>query len=246
MSEIRRRSWGSWFEDHIYCRGSWVRGPVREGEAHPLAHIKGAQCHEWLRADCAALELARQEREDSIIASITNISSASLVAIPGLIFGVGTMLPEFRTGWALYSGLAGFGLALALAFLEQIASSSAYRKQADIARAYYHKQSATRSDDKSVKFVNRLRNSAILVFGMALLLSAYGLTQLRRSEDVKLSQTNTTASPATSAATFAAATSAASSASAAASTTDTRDVWRPRNTKVGTGERPTATTEAVN
>jgi drug/metabolite transporter (DMT)-like permease len=173
------------------------------------------QCHEWMRQECAALNLARQQREDAIVTSVTNISSAALLAIPGLLFSKGLRLPEFGEGWALYVGFACFGMALTLAFLEQILSSSAYRKQAEITQKYYRLESEDQDDKPSVRRVNNARQACVYVFGAALAFSALGLSQIR-SEDHGQSTV-----PSSSAA---AAAAAAAAASAAATTTPTPTV----------------------
>lgn len=79
-----RLSWSPWFEERLRSRGSHVRGDYTE-DPHPIAHISGIQCYEWMREECAALDLARQQREDNVVSLVTTISATALLGIPGLL-----------------------------------------------------------------------------------------------------------------------------------------------------------------
>jgi hypothetical protein len=195
MTHSSRRSWQPWFNARLAWRGSRIRGDNCDDEPHPMRHIDALQCHEWMLTECAALDLARQQREDNVVSSIITISSAALLAIPGLFFGKDTRLPSISDGWALYSGFGFFALGLAFAFAEQILSSSAYKRQVAISRAWYRLESTEQSDEKSVSRVGRARLACIASFAIALSFSALGLSQVRSSEhgQSSLSATATTA-----------------------------------------------------
>ena len=213
----RRRSWQPWFVERLAWRGSRIRGNHSEDEPHPLQHITALQCHEWMLRDCAALELARQQREDGVITTVTNISSGALLAIPGLLFSKGLELPPFFDNQALYIGFTCFGIALASAITEQIMSRAAYKRQADISKAYHRLESTIQSDIKSVGRVEFTRNSSILFFAAALLLSAYGLTQLRSTNHGQSTVTPASTTTTTTTTTPAAATTTPAAAAPAAS-----------------------------
>src|SRR4051794_31063531 len=110
----------------------WRDGRGRERKQsgpHPMAHVDPDRCYEWMRADCAALKASRQSREDAVVATITQVSSAALLGIPGLLFGAKTPLPALAKAPLLYSGILLFLLTVFAALLEQYLSSVAYRRQ---------------------------------------------------------------------------------------------------------------------
>jgi hypothetical protein len=170
--------------------------------------------------ESASLHLARQQREDALVSTVTTISSAALVAIPGLFLTKGISFPNLISGGVLYFGFLCFGLSLFLAFLEQFLSAKAYQKQIEITQAYYRLESEEQEDKVAVKRLSFIRNLCLIVFFVAIIFTAIGLSQIGSSLDGKSATTSTTsattaASASASAAAAAAAASAASAASAA-------------------------------
>jgi hypothetical protein len=145
------------------------------GEEHPLSHVDSLRAYEWMLAECAALNANRQARQDSIISTVTQISSAALLAIPGLFFAKDSRFPEFRHDPFLYVGLLLFLGALAAAMAEQHFSAVAHEKQIEICQAYYTKQSSTKEDVQSRRHVQWVRRGAYFLFGTALLVSSLAL-----------------------------------------------------------------------
>jgi hypothetical protein len=241
----RRASWKPWFEERIDWRGSHARGNACEGEPHPMRHISALQCHEWMLRDCAALELARQQREDSIVATITNVSAAALLAIPGLLFSKDLILPSFEEGSVLYLGYTCFLLAFSLAVLEQVFSTSAYEIQADISKAYYRLESLNQSDSYAVWKVTFTRKLCIWSFCLALLLSAIGFGQVRSNNNGR-PDTPAASTPAAAPSTAAAApsTAAAAPSTAAAASTSNDGGLRERS-EVSAGGSSVRPSEAV-
>jgi len=146
---------------------------------HPLAHVDSGKCYEWMLAQCAALEAQRQAREDSLVATVTQVSSAALLAVPGVIFASGVHLPRFSTDPLLYGGLIFFGTALVAAMVEQYLSGVACSKQIAIVRAYYLKDSPRTEDKMSLQRVRRCRYLSFACFGVALIVTALGLLSLK-------------------------------------------------------------------
>ena len=235
-------SWKPWFTERLAWRGSVIRGDTCDGPPHPIRHISALQCHEWMLRDCAALDLARQQREDSIVNTVTTISAAALLAIPGLLFGKDSQLPPFEQAYALYFGFVFFGIALGLAITEQILSSSAYRKQAEITKAYYTLQSSAEMDSKFVAKVDLARVSCISVFSLALLLSAIGFSQVRSNSHGKSSAAVTAAAAATSSSPSA----SASAPSSSATTPVAGSAFRLRErAEISAGRNPAGSPKAI-
>ena len=149
-----------------------------EPPKHPLAHIDPLKCYEWMLAECAAANAQRQAREDGIVATITQISSAALLAVPGVIFASDVSLPAFRVNPPLYLGLGAFVLALASAMAEQYFSGLAYAKHIEVVQSYYLKQSETCEDEKSRSKVRIARQASYWLFASALLMTGVGLLLL--------------------------------------------------------------------
>jgi hypothetical protein len=150
-----------------------------EPPRHPIAHIDPLKCYEWMLAECAAANAQRQAREDGLVATVTQISSAALLAVPGVIFASDVTLPTFGNNPCLYLGLAAFGLSLVAAMSEQYLSGLAYAKHIEIVQAYYLQQSEVSEDKRSRKRVRIARWACYWLFGIALLLTAVGLLSLR-------------------------------------------------------------------
>jgi hypothetical protein len=157
-----------------------------------------------MRAECAAYDTARQAREDGIITTITQISSAALLAIPGLLFGTDKDFPTFSQNPSLYLGIGLFLISLVISMFEQFLSAKAYRHQAKIAQAYYTMDSEIRDDSKLIPWVRRSRNIACVVFAVAIMITARSLITLERSGN------GNSAAPTAAASTAAASTAAAS------------------------------------
>lgn len=187
---------------------------IQNGE-HPLSHVDPDKCYEWMRSDCAAQEAARQSREDGLISTITQVSSTALLAIPGLLFGSSQPFPKLQDSPFLYIGVGGFLATLVVAMLEQFLSGKAYQRQTDIARRYYLMQSVRTHDSEFVAWVRRCRNSACVLFGLSVFVSAMALIMLEGNINAKSSFS--AAAPAAST-TSAPASSTASSSTTASST----------------------------
>jgi hypothetical protein len=129
-------------------------------------------------AQCAALEAQRQGREDGLVGTVTQISSAALLAVPGVIFASSVHLPRFAIDPCLYLGLILFAFALLAAMAEQYFSGLACSKQVDVVRAYYLKRSSEIQDKTSVRRVRVARYISFACFGVALIVTALGLLRL--------------------------------------------------------------------
>jgi hypothetical protein len=151
---------------------------VESDPPHPLAHIESLKCYEWMLAECAALNANRQARQDGLIATIIQISSAAILAIPGLLFASSAQMPTFRNGPFLYVGIISFGLALVGAMAEQHFSAIAYDRQIEVVQAYYTKRSANMEHTSSRLHVKRARGAAYFFFAVALLTSSIGLINI--------------------------------------------------------------------
>jgi hypothetical protein len=130
-------------------------------------------------AQCAALEAQRQAREDSLVATVTQISSAALLAVPGVMFASGIHLPPFAIDPFLYLGLLLFAFALVAAMAEQYFSGLACSKQIKVVRAYYLKDSAKTEDTVSLQRVRLARYISFACFGVALIVTGLGLLRLK-------------------------------------------------------------------
>lgn len=235
MSRYRSSEWEK------LAKGRRERKSLRSRRgSHPLSHVDKDRCYEWMRAECAALESARQSREDGIIGTITQISSTALLAIPGLLFGSDQSFPSLYDAPLLYFGIAAFLVTLCLAMLEQFLSAKAYRRQTQIVSEYYLMQSDRTSDSAFVMWVRRCRNGACIMFGLAVVISAAALMMLERKADGKSTATSTAT------ATSAAPSAAPSTSTAAPSAIPLAGVPRERR-KVGPRVDPaTSSPEGLN
>lgn len=162
-----------------------ARGP------HPLAHVDPDRSYEWMRADCSAHDLARQAREDGLIASIIQISSAALLAIPGLIFGSDSPFPSFFEAPILYVGIIAFLVTLFAAMVEQVMSGKGYERQKLIAYSYYTGESHKRDDAEFVRCLRWVRRIVYTLFGLAIVLSMLGLSKLEIKQHGQAAVTST-------------------------------------------------------
>jgi hypothetical protein len=112
------------------------------------------------------------------MSTVSQISSAALLAIPGVFFAASTPMPDIRHGWLLYAGIISFGLSLVAAMLEQHLSAIAYERQIEVVQAYYTKQSTEREHPVSLRRVKKARRAAYLLFALALIMSSLGLILL--------------------------------------------------------------------
>jgi ABC-type Fe3+-siderophore transport system permease subunit len=143
-----------------------------------------------MRADCAAYDLARQSREDNLIATITQISSAALLGIPGIFFGKDQQFPVIKDDPLLYLGIFIFLATLIMAMVEQYLSAKAYRKQSEIAQKYYLLKSPETVDKKLIRRVRFCRNLAVFLFGVAVAVSTTALMMLERIPDGRAATTS--------------------------------------------------------
>lgn len=145
---------------------------------HALAHLTGRECYDLLIAERAALVAARQGREDGLVGTITQISAAALLLIPGVLTSA-TKLPSLREGPILYLGMVGFLVALCAALAEQWLSGTAYRRQQEVTEAYYLKQSEKTYDERSSTLVRRAQATSLTFFAFALLFSVIGFVEIQ-------------------------------------------------------------------
>ena len=193
---------------------------------HPLSHVDTDKCYEWLRLDCAALDLARQAREDGLIGTVTQISSAALLAIPALLLNSEKEFPRWAEDRLLITGVTLFVLSLSLAMTEQLMSAKSYDRQTRIARDYYLQRSEKREDETFVLWVGRIRRSAYATFAAAVLISMFALFHLESTSHGSRTKnpSSTSAAPPT--------TPSASVAVAVASAASEPQVRRRDSTKI--------------
>lgn len=162
---------------------------------HPIAHIPDATAYEWMREDCAALDAARQAREDNLMNVIVQTSSAAVLAIPGLFIASGSAIPLFETAWPVYVGTVAFALAFGSACIEQVLSGKAYQAQKRVVEQYYLKRSDQTSDKRAISRADFARNAALVFFAIAVSLASLGLAQFARGSNGKapLATSNTVA-----------------------------------------------------
>ncbi len=197
--------------------------------SHPIAHVELLQRYEWMRQDCAALVEARQSREDSLIQTIIQISSAALLAIPGFLLTSDLGAPNFDDGWLLYLGVIIFMAALVISMLEQNFSAKAYKIQEKVVQKYYLLESADNCDQRSINLVDNCRITGCALFSVAVLTSTFGLTSL-------MGEYHGSSNSSTS-------TSTSTSTAATAATTPSAGIRRSRNTEVGAITNSSATEE---
>ena len=184
--------------------------------AHPLSKIDPARCHAWMREDCAQYDTAREAREDNLIGVIIQITSAALLAIPSLIFGLSKKFPDFSEAPFIHTGLAGLFLSLLLAMGEQLLSAHAYKRRRKIAIKYYQKKSDVVSDPVFAACTRWCRYSAYALFVLSLAVSAAAIASYEDSEDDRRS-TAAASSPAAASSSPAAAAASSPAAAAASS-----------------------------
>lgn len=146
-----------------------------ETPSHPLHSVDPDKCYEWMLAQCAALNASREARQDGLIATITQISSAAILAIPGLVFASGAATPTLSDSPLLYAGVILFIAALLAALAEQHLSVVAFSKQVEITQSYYLKESAQTQDEKSLGRLKMARTFAYVFFVSGILLASIGL-----------------------------------------------------------------------
>jgi hypothetical protein len=146
---------------------------------HPLEGIDEDKVHEWYRADRAAVLEARQAREDSLITTIIQVSSAALLLVPGVLLSTAPAMPTVSNNKALYLGILAFGVALLTALSEQYFSARAYSKQLEVIDRYYFKESEERVDRRSLVVQQCAYYGAIASFVVAILLTSAALSQVR-------------------------------------------------------------------
>ncbi|QZH75928.1 MAG: hypothetical protein JY451_04945 [Erythrobacter sp.] len=151
-----------------------------------------------MREDCSQYETAREAREDSLISTVIQITSASLLGVPGLIFGVEGKFPDFSEAYLLYIGLICFLLTLIAAMGEQYLSGIAYKRRAKIAQEYYLKKSVKTSDPKFSKWLVRCQNAAYLLFIISLSTTAVAIVAYGGKSDGRSEITTTIASSSSS------------------------------------------------
>ena len=146
---------------------------------HPIDHIDSLKCYEWMLAECASANAQRHAREDGLVGTVTQISSAAILAVPGFALATDFAIPGFSKAPLLYCGLISFGFALLSAMAEQHFSSVAYAKHIEVVQAYYTKRSDLTEDLLSRSRVRVARWLAYAFFAVALSATATGLLTLK-------------------------------------------------------------------
>lgn len=142
---------------------------------HPLAHIEPLKRYEWMLSERASLEACRQARQDGLVATIIQISSAALLAIPGLFLAKDSVLPAASDSPLIYIGIGLFGLALIASMLEQHLSVVANEKHIEIVQNYYIGNSSEVEDSATRSRVAWARKTAYSAFVLAMASSSAGL-----------------------------------------------------------------------
>ncbi|NNC73788.1 MAG: hypothetical protein HKN78_13065 [Sphingomonadaceae bacterium] len=145
---------------------------------HPLEEIDDDRCYQWYLDQSATLSAGRAARQDGLIATITQISSAAVLAVPGFVVASESGLPSFWANEILYFGITGFGGALLAAMAEQHYSAKAHQKQIEILEKFYFKESSETEDIASRNKVKWARRTSYLLFLLALTLTAVGLIRI--------------------------------------------------------------------
>jgi len=153
-----------------------------------------AKRYDRMLEQCANLNAARQARQDSLTATITQISSAALLAVPGFLLASVDAASAWN-GW-LKLGLAALALALLSAMAEQHFSAVAHAKHIKIVEKYYLLESSVREDKKSRLHVKIARQIAYGTFVAAIILTSAGLFQMG-PQNGKKPHSNAVASPTT-------------------------------------------------
>lgn len=162
-----------------------VQSEPNEKVQHPIAHIALDKRYEWMRTDCSELHSAREAREDGLVRTITQISSAALLAIPSLIYSTKNEFPSLIEVPILYISFGLLILALTSSMLEQYLSGIAYRRQIEIVQSYYLLYSEECDDPDFVRWVRITRNAACIVFGMAIVTMMIALFNLHGVRNVE-------------------------------------------------------------
>lgn len=153
---------------------------MAEGDppAHPLAHVTPEKCHELLMAERNLLVTAKADRENELVRTIIQVSSAGLLLIPTVVASKEIQIPRFDDAKIFYLGLISLAVSLVMAIIEQHLSSRAYARQIEIVFDYYTKKSDNDHDSKSVNAVRWTRTIALALLSIGIVLSAIGLATL--------------------------------------------------------------------
>ena len=129
-------------------------------------------------AECASANAQRQARQDGLVATIIQISSAALLAVPGLLLASDAKIPSFVENPSLHGGLWAFGAAFITAMGEQYFSGVAYEKHVSVLHKYYTCQSDKTEDKQSRRRVRIARRCCYVLFTTAMILSTIGLLRI--------------------------------------------------------------------
>jgi hypothetical protein len=185
-----------------------------------------------MRQDCAALVEARQSREDSLIQTITQISSAALLAIPGFLLTSDLGAPNFEDGWSLYLGAILFISTLFISMLEQHFSAKSYKIHEQVVQKYYLLEKQNNCDQQSINLVNNFRIMGCILFFFAVLISAFGLTSLMGEYNGRSNPTTSSTSSPAASSPAASSTSSPAAASTSPVAVSFAGIRRSRNTEV--------------
>lgn len=145
---------------------------------HPLAQVEPGQRHELLMAERGLLVAAKADRENELVRTIIQVSSAALFLVPAIITTKDVSIPRLSDAVLLYSGLTLIGASILLSVAEQHLSSNAYARQIDIVFDYYTLKNDYDCHEGSLRWVRWSRISALGSFSLGIILAAIGTATL--------------------------------------------------------------------
>ena len=131
-------------------------------DPHPLDSVDQWECYDQHISERNKLISAKREAEDGFVNTIIQLSTAIVLAVPGLMALNKEGLRE-PTG-LLISGIVLVSVALLAALCEQFLSSIAYEKQIEKTDAYYKKESSDVTAPKTSKYVKLCLALAFISF----------------------------------------------------------------------------------
>jgi len=146
---------------------------------HPLEGRDAWECYDQHISERNKLISAKREAEDGFIKTIIQLSTAIVLAVPG-IFAFNK--DEIRQpSFLLIAGVLFVGIALISAIAEQFLSSIAYQKQIEKTDDYYTKKSADTSPPAVSKYVRICLVSSFICFlaGIATVSTAFLISSWR-------------------------------------------------------------------
>jgi len=124
------------------------------------------------------LVTAKADRENELVRTLIQLSSAGLLLIPAVVTSQEVDIPRFGQAILFYLGLISISMALILAVVEQHLSSMAYERQMQIVFDYYTKVSDLDHDKNWVAAVRWSRTFSLVFFSAGVILTAIGMAML--------------------------------------------------------------------